>query len=99
MQVSPAKISTHPTLFNTVGGGADEGGVFVFEMREGGEITLGNGLNDGGFEGGIDEGHATALETGTGETTSIDAFGLGHNLIEANLLGGTGLPVMDAAPT
>ena len=72
-----------------VGAVADIHLIFVFQVREGGEVEVGDTAGDGFFVGGIDEGHAAALETGAGETTAIDAVGLGHDLVKADLLGGS----------
>ena len=55
-------------------------------------------LTNGVFVGGIDEGQTASLEAGTAEAATVDAVGMTHDFIEANLLGGTALPVVDAAP-
>lgn len=72
-----------------VGAVADEDGVLAFEMREGGEIGVGDLASDAVLVGGVDEGHAAAFEAGTREAATIDAGGLGHDLVEADLFGGT----------
>ena len=51
--------------------GADIYLILIFHLGKGGEIEVGDLAGDGFLVGGIDEGHATALETGTGETTAI----------------------------
>lgn len=74
--------------FNSVSALADKYSKFIFEVRERGEVFLCNLSGDRLFESGVYEGHAAAFEAGAGEATTVDAGGLSHDLIEADLLGG-----------
>ena len=70
-----------------------EGALVFGELSE---VFLGEGLFDGLFIGGIDEGNAGAFETGTRETTTIDTGETAHNLVDGDEFGRAALVVVDA---
>ena len=77
---------------------AEEDFVFTFHFREGDQVLFGDIPPDSVLISGIDERHAAALEAGPAEPAAVDALGLRHDLVEADLLGRTRFPIVDAAP-
>ena len=65
------------------------------ELWEGFQVLFSNMTDDGLFVGRVDERHATALEACSGETTAIDAVGVGHDVVEGYQFWGTRFPVVD----
>ena len=76
---------------------ADVNAVFPFELREGLEVFSGHLLSDFGFVSGVDERHATSLETCSAEASAVDAVGVAHDVVEHLQFRRTRLPVADAA--
>ena len=83
---------------DAIGTGADIDLIFAGHLGECLQICFCHLLRDGFLKSRINQCHAASLEAGSAEATAIDAIGLGHYLVKTNLLWGSALPIMDAAP-